>query len=79
MFENLWAFVRDPENREVLTWIGGGLVVVVTGVWALYKSRSSGAVPNTPKPTVSAESGSVAIGGRADHAKIKVGSSNSKD
>lgn len=30
------CWLRDPANREVITWIGGGLVVV-GGVWALVK------------------------------------------
>src|SRR5208282_1565311 len=27
MLYELWSWLRDPANREVITWIGGGLVV----------------------------------------------------
>ena len=32
----LWAFLSDPANREVLGWIGGGLVVVCGGLWTVF-------------------------------------------
>jgi hypothetical protein len=31
----IWAFLSDPANREVLSWIGGGLVVVCGGLWTV--------------------------------------------
>jgi hypothetical protein len=31
----IWAFLNDPANREVLGWIGGGLVVVCGGLWTV--------------------------------------------
>lgn len=38
----IWAFLKEPANRDVLTWIGGGLVVVVGGIWAVIKFMSGG-------------------------------------
>jgi hypothetical protein len=32
---SLWAFLRKPSNRLVLGWLGGGVVIVVAGIWAV--------------------------------------------
>ena len=31
---SLWEFIRQKRNQEVLGWLGGGLVVAATGLWA---------------------------------------------
>jgi hypothetical protein len=31
----IWAFLSDPTNRDVLSWIGVGLVVVCGGLWTV--------------------------------------------
>ena len=33
--EAVWQFVTD--NRDVLSWLGGGVVVVAGGVWTITK------------------------------------------
>ena len=33
--EAIWRFVTD--NREVLSWLGGGAVVVAGGIWTVAK------------------------------------------
>ena len=35
--EAILAFLKEPGNRDVLTWFGGGIVVVVGGLWAVVK------------------------------------------
>jgi hypothetical protein len=37
MLASIWAFLGDETNRAILSWIGGGLVVVVGGLWAAFK------------------------------------------
>ncbi|HEX2890941.1 hypothetical protein [Vineibacter terrae] len=57
----LWKFLKQDKNRAVLGWLGGGLVVVATGAWAVLTFVVK---PDTPgKPSVSATCGSVAAGG----------------
>lgn len=34
---DLWALVSDEANRAILTWFGGGIVVVASGTWAVIK------------------------------------------
>src|ERR1700724_2346090 len=33
----LREFVKDPHNRAALSWLGGGIVVVAGGIWAVVK------------------------------------------
>ena len=30
----MWRFLRGKRNQQVLGWLGGGLVVAGTGLWA---------------------------------------------
>jgi hypothetical protein len=64
-------------NRALLGWIGGGLVVLATGLWAVYVHfyPSPEAKPGPPQKQIEAECGSVAIGGDVSGATITVGSS----
>src|SRR5450631_3019058 len=32
----LGGILKDPEKREVLSWLGGGAVVVAGGIWAVF-------------------------------------------
>src|SRR5262245_8572664 len=59
----LWGFLRDKRNQQVLSWIGGGLVVVATGLWAAFvyffpapKSPEAKSAEPTP-PSVQANCG----------------------
>jgi hypothetical protein len=37
MLGTVWAFLKDPGNQPVLSWIGGGVVVASGGIWAVVK------------------------------------------
>jgi len=56
---SFWRFLRDKRNQQVLGWLGGGLVVVATGLWAAFVYLS----PEPTPPSVHAGQGSIAIGG----------------
>jgi hypothetical protein len=32
---SVWAFLRKPSNRVLLSWLGGGAVVIFGGIWAV--------------------------------------------
>ena len=32
----LGGILKDPEKRAVLSWLGGGAVVVAGGIWAVF-------------------------------------------
>jgi hypothetical protein len=63
MFASVWEFVQDESNRALISWVGGGIVVVIGGLWAVFKfSRSKQKPEVPPPPTVSASGGGVAAG-----------------
>ena len=56
-----WRFLRDKRNQQVLGWLGGGLVVSATGLWAAFvyffppgksEAKSPEATPPTSRQTV---------------------------
>jgi hypothetical protein len=71
MLDTLWTFLKDPDNRDVLGWIGGGIVVVVGGLWAAVKFLSK----KEHQASVQAINGGVAAGGDMIGNQINTGSS----
>jgi hypothetical protein len=65
LLESIWAFLTDPANRVVLTWLGGGLVVALGGAWTAFtyfRSSSTTSKAGSEPAKVTAAHGSVAIG-----------------
>ena len=77
MMEKLWSFLRQKRNREILGWIGGGLVVAATGLWVVVVYF----FPPPAKSGASAEAacGSVAIGGNVSGSTVTAGNSTASD
>lgn len=74
MLDTIWDFLRDEGNRAVLGWIGGGIVVVAGGIWAVIKYRTEPKAEHSAKqqpPSVSASHGGVAAGGDIKNSMIK--------
>jgi hypothetical protein len=69
---NIWTFIRDPQNRAVLTWIGSGIVAVVGIAMKYFLSNSKEKSPTAP--TVSASGGGVAVGRDIRGSSIHTGS-----
>ncbi len=63
MLDAFWTWLRDPANQQTLGWIGGGLVVVIGGVWAIVKFFAKREGDTATPPNVNAKQGGVAIGG----------------
>ena len=78
MGSRVLAFLRDEGNRALLGWIGGGLVVLASGLWAVfvYFHPAPEAKPGPPQKQIEADCGSVAIGGDVSGATITAGNSN---
>ena len=71
-----WDFIRLKSNRERIAWLGGGAVVIVAGLWTAFvyfvPPKDSGGTH------ITANCGSVAIGGSASGATINAdGAANS--
>ena len=58
MLNRLWQFIRNDTNRTILSWLGGGAVVVITGAWSLFIFLHDDKRPIPSPTTVIAPSGS---------------------
>jgi hypothetical protein len=65
--DKIWAFIGDPSNRDVLTWIGGGVVVLVGGLWAVLKFLVKKSDGNTARTAVTASGDRSVASGRDSH------------
>src|SRR5262249_12024544 len=82
--DGVWGFLRDKSNQQVLGWLGGGLVVAVTGLWAAFvyffpPGKSPEAKSAAPAVSVQAECSAVAIGGNVTGATITTGGTTNAD
>jgi len=55
MGSRVLAFLRDEGNRAVLGWIGGGLVVLAGGFWAVFTFYVDHSMPPPPPATAIVE------------------------
>jgi TIR domain len=69
----IWAFLIQRKNREVLAWIGGGLVVVATGLWAIFVYVFPPKKDLSDATNTEATCGGVAIGGNVSGSTITAG------
>jgi hypothetical protein len=69
------AIVRNSKNRAFLSWLGGGAVVIITGLWAVIVY----VFPHHVPANVQAHCGSVAIGGNVTGTTITGGTTTSTD
>jgi hypothetical protein len=78
MLPRLWKFVRSTKNREILSWLGAGAVVIATGLWVVivyffpvHKQQD--------EPDVHANCGGIAIGGNVTGTTITGGATITSD
>jgi hypothetical protein len=60
----LWAIVQKKSNREIISWVGGGAVIVIAGLWVLFIYVFPPKLPeDKDKPgVIEASHGGVAVG-----------------
>jgi hypothetical protein len=56
---SVWTFVRKPSNQRLLSWLGGGGVVMAGGIWAV----ATYIWPAHESPTIECVQQGVKIGG----------------
>jgi hypothetical protein len=79
---DLWRFLRDKRNQQVLGWLGGGLAVAATGLWfavVYFFPPVPEAKREVARPAVRADRGGIAIGGDVSGTMITGGSVTSSD
>ncbi len=76
----IWRFVWQKRNRDALCWIGGGLVVVAAGIWAVITYVLP---PHKPQEIrnleLEARCGGVAIAGTVIGSMINGGDTSGAD
>ena len=72
----LWD-IRDKHNRENLGWLGGGLVVVIAGLWAAFVYFFPPKNERRGPSKVEASCGSVAAQGTFIGSSITTGGASS--
>jgi hypothetical protein len=66
--DDLWAFLSQSTNQEILTWLGGGVAIAAGGAWAVIRflvrpPDSPGAGATQPsRSTVRAKGGGIVAG-----------------
>jgi hypothetical protein len=80
MLNRFWKFLQNGKNREILSWLGGGAVAVIAGIWAailfLFPAQK---VPDLSHFNAQANCGGVAIVGGVKDATITAGSATGAD
>jgi hypothetical protein len=67
---SLWSFIAQPKNRQILSWIGGGIVAVAVGAWAVVTHVWPAHGPaHEPASTICAQQG-IAIGGNVSGSTV---------
>jgi hypothetical protein len=72
MLSSVWDFVKDPDNRAILSWIGGGIAALTAGIWAVVRFRANNSDHRPSKSSVSANRSSVAAGGDLKNSSINI-------
>ena len=60
MLSSTLSFLKD--NQAILTWIGSGLVVAVSGLWAVVRFFAKRSSHEQSKSSINADRGSIAAG-----------------
>lgn len=64
--DSVWTFVRKQSNQRLLSWLGGGGVVIAGGLWAVVTY----VWPAHETPTAVCADQGIAIGGNVSGSKI---------
>lgn len=60
MLLRAWQFVRDRQNREIISWLGGGAVVILSSTATLFTYLPN--KPTPPTPPVAAQNSGIQSG-----------------
>jgi hypothetical protein len=85
VMNSFWRTLRDRRNQQVLSWLGGGLVVAATGLWVAFvyffpPPKSPETKASQPGSViVGADCSGIAIGGNVTGATIRTGAMTNSD
>jgi hypothetical protein len=73
-------YLPSKEQREIIAWMGGGLVIAIGGLWTLFVYfYPSDNISNAPTAGTSATAGGIVIGGNATNSRVSTQSTQQKD
>lgn len=58
--QDFWTFISDPKNQKTLTFVGGGLVLLVGGAWAIFKQFSKRPTADSVPTNITTDHGGMA-------------------
>jgi hypothetical protein len=61
-WSTLWNWLSDTANQNTLAWLGGGVVIVLSGIWAVVKFFKKSNKPQITVAEVRADRGGIAAG-----------------
>ena len=63
---SLWSLVAQTKNRQVLSWVGGAIVVLATGAWAVITY----VWPASEAPKIACTQQGVTVGGNVSRSTV---------
>jgi hypothetical protein len=77
--KTIWRFIGDKRNRVILSWLGGGAVVVIGGLWAAFVFFAADKQSPAPPPAPCTGAGGVTVGRDVNSSTITTNGSGSTD
>jgi hypothetical protein len=71
--KQVWQFLRQKSNREILAWIGAGMGVIAAGGWTIFAYAFPPNKEDGRTPRTEARCGGVAVGGNVTGVTITAG------
>ncbi len=73
----MWGLLRDKRNQQVLSWLGGGVIVAATALWAAFVYFFPPG--KSPEAKSLANCGGIAIGRDVTGSTITAGTTTNSD
>ena len=72
---HLWRFLQLKKNREILAWLGGGAVVLASGIWTAVTFFGAEPLPSKPPVDCAIDSnkGAASCGDQIFQAPVNIG------
>lgn len=58
----LWQIIKNKNKREIISWVGGGIVVIAGGVWSVFVFFHDAGKKPSPSVTINQSAPGIAVG-----------------
>jgi hypothetical protein len=74
MLDRLWSLIKKKSNREIISWFGGGIVVIVGSIWTIFIFVQGNDKKQKPQISITQSSPGIAAGRDATfNAPVQIG------